>query len=312
MDKLVPWAHRLSSTLITAYPMAAGWGAWQEQTAQERLKAYSNPDPAVLTLTVDDKGAETLARIDLGTHPDLITQWGKPAPLRLAALLPASTSAMFAVRFTPETKAQWEKAWTESVPPEAGSQPGVAQGLGMAKLVASLIGEELAFGVTGAQNGLPQAIFLLDLANVDQAKGMLAMFGVPMQPVETYAEVEILTLPLPLPTPVYMAFPGTRFILANDLAQLKATIDLAKSGSKSAFFDSLDPALNPDTPRYGVFLVKSALASEVIKPVLETNQPLDPELAPMLDKTIEVFKEFRVTQEVADNWLEGRLAIRLN
>ncbi|MBI4556044.1 MAG: hypothetical protein HY706_00545, partial [Candidatus Hydrogenedentes bacterium] len=312
-DKLVGPMKSYMSALAALDPSMAMFMGFQEKAMEETVKAYSGTDPVVMTLSINEAKIETLFRLDFAKHPNVLAMSGQPAPLQLATKLPESTLALLSFRITPEAKDQFMKTWQGAMPPEMQSSPGMAPAMGMINTVVGMIGDELTVGVTGAKEGMPQLIVMLGVKDVNQAQGFLQMFGMPVQSDEKHAEVDVMTFPLPLPVPLYYAFPGQVLLVADDLDQIKAAIDLIKTGGNSRLFETLDPALDAAAPRYSVFLVKGKIIDDVIKPAKAAFEvSVEPRADPVLDKVTQLLKEVRVTQEVRDNWLEGRMTISLN
>ncbi len=317
MDKVMSALENILPVFASLNPQMATMMTMQAKSIEDAVAAYGDSDdPSVVTMEWTEEKLEILGRTDFSTHPSLLTLSGEAAPLRLARLLPENTLVLIGVRLTPEAKAKMQEQWSGAVPSEMQESPQAAMSMGIAKSVTEMIGDEVAVGITGVQGGLPTAVAIVGLANVDQVKGLLMTFGLGAPgagPAETYNGVEIWAVPFPLPTPIHYAFVKDTLVAANDLAQLKTVIDLLQSGGTTALFESLEPPLDPNVPRYGALLLKASLLTEVIVPVSGgVRGEAEPEAKAIADKVPEVFREVPMTQDVVNNWQESRMVVYLN
>jgi hypothetical protein len=275
------------------------------------LDAFVGGDPLVTTVEWTDKKLEFLNRCDFAKHPALAALSGEAQPLRLAPMLPETAQMMLSMRLNDQTKQEFKSGWIDSLPPEVKSQAGVTQALTYLNEVLEVVGDEITAGVAPGPGGIPQIYLLAGVGNVDSAKALLQSL-VPAIPAEPYNGVDISTLAIPM-MPLHFAFVENTLALSSDLDKLKGIIDMVKGKTTSKLFASLDPPMDPATPRYFAMLVKSGLITGVMAPLAIFMPSISAGLqGPTVDSLIGVLRELRMTKDLKGSWVEGRLTIHLS
>lgn len=311
MDKIAPIAKELLPLVLALQPDAGQMPEGQLDYMNKMFDALAGDDPSVCTLEWTDKKIELAGRYDLGKHPGMAELAGEAQPLRLAPMLPDNTLLFLSVRLNEKTKAQIKDGWIKSLPPEVKNEAGLSKALPYVETVLSMLGDEISVGIAGAAGGLPQVYLMAGLGNAEQAKGLIQL-AAPMTPSDPHEGVEISLLAIPSPVPVYIAFVDNTLMVCNDLEKLKGLITLAKAKSASKLFTSLDPAMDPATPSFGALLVKSALVTDVVRPLAAFMGGLPPEMQGPVDKVVSTVREIRATKTLQGGWAKENLSIYLN
>ena len=310
MDKLMPLIEDLMPALLAMNPATAQMAQAQMAAMQEAFKAYTGSDPAVATLSWTDNRIELKTLVDLGKHPGLVEQMGEVNPLRLAQLLPEGTLVLVAQQFNDEAKENIKKTWLNAMPPEMQEGGGYQEAIGYINQVLDILDDELVIALTPGM-GIPNAFIMASLKDPKATKELLDTVA-PMTPADPHNDVEIFMLALPAaPIPVYITFPGNTLLLSNNADEMKVLMDRLASGEASALFASLDPPLDPATPRQGLLLVSSNLLSDVVIPLSSLVGGIPTEYQMPVNKTVEILREIRITSEVKDNWATGSVALHL-
>ena len=309
-DKIMPLLVDLMPAWMAMSPMGASFAKVQMEAMNEMVAAFSGEDPLVITLAWTDEMIELLSRIDLAKHPDLAAFSGGAQPLRLAPLVPEGALLMLSVRFNDETKKRIKETYVDGLPPDLQGSEGVEEIMKQVDKALGVLGDELTIAVA-AGAGLPSLFIMAGLADPEKAKSIIEELA-PIQPGETYEGVDIGTLAVPAPLPVYLAFPADTLVISNDVEKLKGIIDNLKSGEISNLFASLDPPLDPATPRYSAFLISSKLLTDVVIPLSGLAGGIPPAAQDRINIVTNVLKEVRVLKEQKGNWAEGRLTLSLN
>jgi hypothetical protein len=271
---------------------------------------YAGEDPGVITLAWTEKRIELLTRFDCAKHPGILEYAGEATPLRLAPLLPENTVLMLSMRFNDKLKENFKSGWLNALPPEVQQSPGLAQAVTYVNQVAEMIGDELTIGIAATTGSLPQIFLIAGLGNPEQTKGMIQI-SAPLTPSETYKGVEISLVAVPVPIPVYVAFPADTVMVSNDIAKLKAIIDLIQSKGTSKFLESLEPPFEANVPCYGALVLKTNILSDVIVPLSAFGSGFPPEVMTPVNKVTEVIREIRATKDMKGSWIEGRMSVLL-
>ena len=310
MNKLMPLLEDLMPALLAMNPATAQMAQAQMAAMQEAFKAYTGSDPAVMTLSWTDKRIELRTLVDLGRHPGLVEQMGEVNPLRLAQLLPEGTLVLVAQKFNDKSKENIKKTWLNAAAPEMQEGGGYQEAIGYVNQVLDVLDDELVIALTPGM-GWPNAFIMASLKDPKATKELLDTVA-PMTPSDPHNDVEIFMLALEAaPIPVYITFPGNTLLLSNNADETKALMDRLASGEASTLFASLDPPLDPATPREGLVLVDSKLLSDVVIPLSGLLGGIPAEYQMPVNKTVEILREIRITSEVNDNWATGSVALHL-
>jgi len=309
MDKLMPLLEDLMPALAALNPAMAGASDTQMAAMADAFKAYSGSDPAVTTLSWTDAKIELHSRVDLAKHPALVDQMGEVKPLRLAQLLPEGTLVLVAQQFNEQAKDSIRKMWLSSMPEEVQGGTGYQEAIGYVNQVLDILEDELIIALTPGM-GYPNAFIMASLKDPQATKDLLNTVA-PMTPSDPHNDVEVFMLALPIPLPVYITFPGRTLLLSNNLDEMTVLMDRLASNEPSKLFASLDPPLDPATPRQNLLLISTKLLSDVIVPLSGLMGGIPPEFQMPVDKTVAILREIRMTSEIQDNWSTGSLALHL-
>lgn len=306
LDRLEPFfrAMNIANAMI---PGQAGMVAAAQANSWDEMKAmYAGTDPVVMTLEWDEARVSLDSRLNMDAHPAVKEMTGSSGPMRLATVLPASTQAMFGIRFTPEMKSAMRKYWIDAIPPEALQDPNMAGVVMGANQAIELIDDELVVGMTGMAGGMPTGIAMIGLTNpeaVIQQFGMFLMMAgssLPEMPSEP-GEIKELTFGGALT--VYYTVVNNALMVASVRGDLEAAVEHVKASTASGYFASLDPAMDPARPRYFAFSLKP----EAINAMTAMQGGADPSMA----KLLAALKEMRVVMELDGSWLVQELDIYL-
>ncbi len=281
------------------------------------MRELTDDDPVVLTLRLEPDTLAMASRIDTERHTELAQPPETLGPLHYATLLPPEAHAAFAFRLTPETKEQMQGDWLDGIHESMQEDAGVQQGIGMFRMVAGMMGDEIALAVRGQHNGIPLATAILGLDNPQMTRNLLqALLGLPTDPAETYRGVPIMDLALPLPgdTGIYFAFAGEQLILSTDLPGLRTVIDRLQGEEGTVILETVEPPLDPETPRNGFVVLRHTLLSDVVMPVMGLTMGEDafePDVAGGLRTISQTFREAHLSSGMENAWLTTRLALVL-
>ena len=307
MDRLMPFAAKLMPVVSMMDPSTSQLLDGQMSMVDKLVDAFTCADPAVATLTLNEDQIEFVTRIDMAAHEGLKAVTGAASPLRLAPLLPESTEAFLSIRFNDESKASIQQQGLGFLPTDMVP----AQVSTMLPQFVQMIGDELTIGVMGVEDMLPKAAVLLALSDPESTRALLQIL-VPMEITETYNETDIMSVAAPLPVSLCLAYVGDVLMLATDVDTLKGMVDLKKSGEISPLFESLDPPLDPNVPRYGALVFKTEMVAELLPQAAALLGGLPPEASMVIDMLTKVVREIRASQGVVGNWQESNIAIYLN
>lgn len=311
LDQLMPMLADMLEGMGDVDPMMGVLLQLQANALQELRETYQSPDPLVTTMAWRDDGVEIVSRLDTREFPKLLEQQGEPVALRHVAVLPAATAAVWSMQLTPETKATLESQWLSSVPPDMQQDPNVQQGLGTLRLLMGLLGREVTVAVEGVDGALNVSV-LFDLENAEVAKNLLAaMLGLPLQSGESYNGVAIMESTAQMPTggSLYFAFPEGIGLMATSAERLKGMLDSLSQGASGGLVSSLDPPLDTSIPRYTTLVIRDALLSDVVIPLLATQGPIEPETARTLQGVADRLRDLRISSEFTDGWMTSRMTV---
>jgi len=310
MNKLQPLIKDLLPTIMALSPDAAQYASMNMNLMIEALSAMDGDDPLVTTLALSDSEVDLISRMDISKHPKMIEYAGEPKPLRLAPLLPSNTLLALSIGLNEKTKKNILDTLA-NMPPELANEglQGAQESISKA---FELIGDEITLGLTDMALGMPAIFLMASMANPEEGKAYLTDLLSATPSGEKHGDVELMTLALPSPIPLHMAMANDVALLGNDLEKLKGIIELLQNNKQSDLFASLDPALDPATPRYSMLLFNSRLLSEVVIPLSGfAGGAIPPEASLIMNKVSEVVREIRAVNDVKNNILEKGLIIYL-
>lgn len=309
MDKIMAFVVDIMPALALLDPSQAAMVNAQAEMLKIAAEAYGGDDPAVVTASLTDENLQFLVRIDMAAHPNLMAVTGPAQPLRLAPLLPDATPLFLSIRFNDEWKKNVQENALGSLPPGT-IPPQVAAFLPQ---IMMMLGDELTVGVTGLEGGMPSVVAMLGLANPENTKATLQAF-VPQLAGggENYNNVDIASVQLPLPVPLKLAFVEDVLLASTDEAALKGIIDLLQEKKTSALFESLDPPLDPATPRYSALVLKTSLVAQAVQMFAPMAGGVPPEAQAGLDAFQGLVRDVRFMQEMDGDWLRGGAVINFN
>jgi len=308
LDQLMPMFADMLQGMGDVDPMMGALLKLQANALQELRETYQSPDPLVTTMAWREDGVELVSRLDTREFPKLLEQQGEPIALRHAAMLPAATAAAWSMQLTPEAKATFENEWLSSVTPDMQQDPNVQQGLGTLRLLMGLLGREVTVAVEGV-DGVLNVSALFDLENAEVTKNLLAaMLGLPLQSGESYNGVAIMESTAQMPTggSLFFAFPEGIGLMATSADRLKGMLDNLNQGASGGLVSSLDPPLDTSIPRYTTLIIRDALISDVVMPLLG---PIEPETARTLQGVVDRLRDLRVSSELTDGWMTSRMGV---
>jgi hypothetical protein len=268
-------------------------------------------DPLVTTLGLTDEKLELKSRIDTETHPGILEYSGVPEPFSLTQKLPENTLALITLGFTEEQKKQLTEVYMPAIQQNMGGDPNLSQGMTIANQVISMLGSEITLGVSGLVEDFPGVYLMASFADPDATKGLLQML-VPMMSEETYEEVPISSIAAPSPIPFYICFPGDIALVGNQIDGMKQIIDYVKNDKTTGMFAAQNPPLEPEVPRYNLFMIKSSLLSDVVMPLSMMFGGLPGEAQPIAERVTSNLREIRLVNELRDGWSVQNVTLYLN
>lgn len=187
----------------------------------------------------------------------------KPAPLGLHALLPANAAVVLNLRNNANLINQ--------IRPLVAANPALSKNMAIIMLVSQMLGNEVAIGLTGMENGVPIGLVAAHLSRPDSVKMLLGMAGVkPDTPDEVYNNASIFTIrDVKEGVNVYVATAGAYLLVSAKEDQIKGALDkLDASGAIKAdagsSYDSLaNRGLNGFVRLDGSKLDASALPADL-------------------------------------------------
>lgn len=291
------------------WPELAPWLEVQYSLVERAADAYSD-DPAIVTLQESADKVELLSRLDYSRHPKVERIFGNPAPLKLAALLPTTTTGLLSVRITDETKETLESTWFARLGDKRARDPQVERALVLIRLLLGLTRNNFAIGVTEVTDGLPRGVVVVEVDNPDMTRMWLMTMGMTLDADETYHGVDIMTIPPPVHA--CFAFLENLLLISDDPALLKAALDLTKEGVEPTLFASLEPPFDYRQPRYNALILTNDFFVKVLRPLLAALVPMpDDSLVKSLDNVITHVQQVRAGRSVEGGWREGRVTIYL-
>jgi len=282
------------------------------ETMQQLLDEMADSGPLVVTMSLEENRLDLLTRMDYAGCPAAMKLMGQPVKLRQAMAVPEQTVAMFTLHITSAYKDFLKETWMGSIPPQLTATPEFAQIQNTIELVMSQLGREFTLAVTGGPDRQPGLLVAIGLENEVFTKSLLKTVGVPMEPLENYAGVDIIQVPELIPVPIYFAFVGDNIVFATDLADLKASLTLAAQGTTSPWYATLESGFDPSKPHYNALVFTSAAISDALKPLLLMVGVLSPGDTAELDMVTDVFRELTCSSTLVDGWQHSHIAIRWN
>jgi hypothetical protein len=284
----------------------------QVATFEAMMSAQGGEDPIVSTFAWTKDMIELQTRMDSGTHPDMLKMSGQPKPLRIAQLLPDSTQVLFDVRLTPEFKKQITDNYLKGLPKDLTQSPMAAQNVTIATQVMTLLGEEIGIGIASGKDNIPTFFVMLDLSKADATRALIEML-VPMEVSETYKELPIKNIMLRFSgvRRLLLAMPGNFVLVSNNPDAIKRIIDLNADMQTSNLMATIQPPLDPATPRYTMFMLNTRVFDEVILPLVMLAPKAPPEVKAIADQVTAVLREVRFVSELNGSWQSSRMTFYL-
>ncbi len=310
----IPVIKGLLETASKTQPAVAAMAQAQFAVVEKMFAGETSDDPMLLTFSILNDRVEVRSRMDSATHPGMLDYTGLAEPLRLAPILPDDTMAFLSYRLNEQTKRILQESAGNAIPKDGkNGQKGqqietyVNQGL-------SLLGDELTIGIGGLNDlQFPSVYFMLATSKPPTVQMLLGL----AQPklMETYNEVPINQIQaVPFPIPLYETFAGDALVVSNNIAGMKGLIDRAKSKENSKLFASQQPPLDPATPYFTAFLLRSALYRDVLRPVMQAMMP--PGTVPehvdgALVELNGIVRDLRLLAQLDGSWYDTRLVFSL-
>lgn len=309
VDRMLNSVRAALPVVGVLWPELAPWLEVQYPLVERAAEAYSD-DPAIVTLQESPDKVELLSRLDYARHPNVERIFGNPAPLKLASLLPSTTTGLLSVRITDETKETLESTWFARLGDKRARDPQVERTLVLLRLLLGLTRNHFALGVTDLAEGLPRGVVVVEVDNPDMTRMWLMTMGMTLDADETYHGVDIMTIPPPVHA--YFAFLGNLLLMSNDRALLKASLDLGQEGVEPTLFASLEPPFDARQPRYNALVLTNDFFVKVLRPLLAALIPTsDDSLVRSLDNVVAHVQQVRAGRSVEGGWREGRVTVYL-
>jgi len=283
-------------------------------TAEKQVQAMAavfadNSEPMVVSLGVSGtKGADLQARVDSSANKSLGEYIGEVKPLRLAQFLPENTLAMLTLRFNEQDKKHLKDIILPAVAAQVG--PEAASQATMANQIVDSIGDEITLGITGSEQDFPALYLMIGLAKPDETKALLSML-VPAMPGEAHNEVDIAQLAVPSPIQFSIAYPGDMILLSNNIDGMKSIIDLSKGNKTTKFLTSLNPPLDPATPRSSALVLNAKLLTDVLIPITSLGVSLPDYIDGVLKTAGPGLDELRIVNELDGGWRVNKISIEV-
>ena len=274
----------------------------QIQMMERMFGTGESSDPVIGTLNLDDEKLEIASRVDTKTHPGMLETVGEPAPLNFLAFQPENSLAMLGLRFNEAAKKMFREQYISTIQSSGTNALATA---GMAVMVGSVLdalGEELMLSVSASEGPLPAVLGLLDLANPEAAKLLLAGFTQPGG--ESHRDIQVNMIPFLFP--ILTAIVQDTLIVSMDEAVLHKTIDLALDGGTTAYAAQLEPPLDASAPRYSLLVVDPAAVSQALTAWMPEGG-----LPPEYQRLSSVIAQVRASAEMDGTWMSNRFTVHL-
>ncbi len=304
----VPMVKQLIEAAAKTQPAAAAMAQAQIDVLEKMFGAETSDDPILTTLSVLKDRVELRSRVDSATHPGMLDYMGLAEPLRLAPMLPDDTMTFLSYRLNEQAKRMIAESAKNALT-QAGKQgitTYVNQGM-------SLLGDEITLGVGGLNDLKFPSFYVMVAVKNPQTVQLLTGFAQPKL-VETYNEAAINQIQaVPSPVPLYITLAGDAIVVSNNVAGMKGLIDRAKSKQNTNLFASQQPPLDPTTPYYMAFLLRTALYSDVLRPVLQLMAPgqVPEHLDGALVELNAIVRDLRLLAQLDGSWYDSKLVLSL-
>jgi hypothetical protein len=306
----IPVMKQLVETAAQMQPAAVAMAQAQFSVLEKMFGGETSDDPLLTTLSVMNDRVELRSRMDSATHPGMLDYMGLAEPLRLAPMLPEDTMAFISYRLNEQTKRIMAESAKSAMPPDnpKGQQIStyVNQGL-------SLLGDEITIGIGGLVDlQFPSVYIMVATSKPSTAQMLLGLAGPKL--METYNEVQINQITaVPSPIPLYTTFAGDALVISNNIAGMKGLIDRAKAKQNTNLFASQQPPLDPATPYYAALLLRTALYSEVLRPVAQLMAPgsVPEHVDGALVELNAIIRDLRMLAQLDGSWYDTKLVLSL-
>ncbi len=310
----IPVLKQLMETAAKVKPAAVAMAQAQFSVLEKMFAGETADDPMLTTLSILDDRVELRSRMDSATHPGMLDYIGLAEPLRLAPMLPDDTMAFFSHRLNEQAKRIIAESANNALPPDMKNSPKAQQISTYVNQGMSLLGDEITIGVGGLNDlQFPSVYIMIGTSKPQTAQMLMGLAGPKL--METYNEVQINQITaIPSPIPLYSTFAGDALVLSNNIAGMKGLIDRAKAKQNSNLFASEKPPLEPSTPYYGAFLLRTALYSDVLRPVLQAMTPpgtVPEQVDGALVELNAIVRDLRVLAQLDGSWYDTKLVLSM-
>ena len=310
----IPVVKKVVETAAKLQPAAAAMAQAQFAVLEKMFGGETTDDPMLMTASVLSDRVELRVRMDTATHEGMLDYMGLAEPLRLAPILPDDTMAFVSYRLNDQVKRMISESARNAIPADQKGTPKEQQMTAYINQGVSLLGDELTVAVAGLNDlQFPSVYLMLGIAKPSTAQLLLGFAGPKLQ--ENYNGVPISQITaVPIPIPVYFALAGDVLILSNNVAGMKGLIDRSKAKQNTNLFASQQPPLDPATPFYSALLLRTALYSDVVRPVVQAMTP--PGTVPehvdgALVELNAIVRDLRLLAQLDGSWYDTRLVLSL-
>ena len=310
----IPVIKGFLETAANMPPAAVAMAQGQLAVLEKMFEGETADDPMLLTFSILNDRVEVRSRMDSATHPGMLDYTGLAEPLRLAPTLPDDTMAFLSYRLNEQAKRILKESAGNAMPKDMKEgQKGqqietyINQGL-------SLLGDEITIGVGGLNDLQFPSVYIMVATGKPSTVQMLLGLAQPKL-METYSETPINQIQaVPFPIPLYETFAGDALVISNNIAGMKGLIDRAKAKQNSNLFATQQPPLDPATPYYTAFLLRSALYRDTLRPVIQAMTP--PGTVPehvdgALVELNNIVRDLRLLAQLDGSWYDTKLIFSL-
>ena len=310
----IPVIKQLLETATKMQPAAVAMAQGQFAVMEKMFGGETSDDPLLTTFSVLNDRVEIRSRMDTATHPGMLDYMGLAEPLRLAPMLPDDTMAFVSYRLNDQVKRILAESAKNAMPPDMKEGPKAAQITTYVNQGLSLLGDEITVGIGGLNDLQFPSVYVMVATSKPSTAQLLLGFTQP-KIVETYNEVPINQIQaVPSPIPLYTTFAGDAIVFSNNVAGMKGLIDRAKAKQNTNLFASQQPPLDPTTPYYAALLLRTALYSDVLRPVVQAMTP--PGTVPehvdgALVELNSIVRDLRMLAQLDGSWYDTKLVLSL-
>ncbi len=310
----IPVLKQVIATASKMQPAVASMAEAQFSVLEKMFAGETGDDPMLTTISILNDRVELRSRMDTATHPGLLDYVGLAEPLRLAPMLPDDTMAFLSQRINDQTKRIISESAKNALPADVKDGPKGQQIATYVNQGMSLLGDEITLAIGGlGDQQFPSVYLMIAISKPPTAQMLLGLSGPKL--IETYNEAAINQITaVPSPIPLYTTFAGDALVVSNNVAGMKGLIDRAKAKQNSNMFATQQPPLDPASPYYMAFLLRTALYSDVLRPVLQAMTP--PGTVPehvdgALVELNAIVHDLRVLAQLDGSWYDARVVLSL-